>query len=86
MEKTNKNYADVDSPDGDILSIFCVDSLEVRARVTFDSSVVQGIRVTYWQPEAPDSIEYVLEDIFGILFEEVVKTRAGNWVKERRNN
>lgn len=73
--KEIQNHAGVGSPNEGILSIFCVDSLEVKARVTFDSSVVQGIRVTYWQPEAPDSMENVLEDIFGILFEEVVKAR-----------
>lgn len=57
------------------LSIYCSDSLEVMARVTFDSFVIDGIRLTYWQPEAPDSVESILDDMFGILFEEVVKAR-----------
>ena len=72
-EKKDENY--IGGVEGETLSISCFDSLEVKARVTFDSCVIQGIRVTYWQPEAPDSMENVLEDIFGILFEEVVKAR-----------
>ncbi len=57
------------------LSIFCTDSIELRARVTFDAIEVGGVRVTYWQPEAPDSVESILDDMFSILFEEVVKAR-----------
>lgn len=71
MKKTDENYIEK----GGVLSVFCVDNIDTRARVTFDSSEVNGIRLTYWQPEAPDSVDAILDDIFTILFENVVKAR-----------
>lgn len=73
MENQDKNY--ISEGEMKVLSVSCADSLEVKARVTFDSSVVDGIRLTYWEPEVPDSVESILDDMFSILFEEVVKAR-----------
>ena len=74
MKKINEDYANVsDRADGGILSIFCVDFLEVKNKVTFDSSVVQGMHVSYWMED--DNVEERINNAFDILFEEVIKTR-----------
>ncbi|MCX6752436.1 MAG: hypothetical protein NTZ87_02955 [Candidatus Nomurabacteria bacterium] len=75
MKKENQNYVDgLEKESEKILSVFCSDSIDVRARVTFDSYVFEGIQVTFWQDDAPDLVERV-NSMFDILFEEVIKTR-----------
>ena len=77
MNKMNKNYVDelVKESEGKTLSVFCVDTVGVKAKMTFDSSVVDGIQVTYWQDDDED-IEERIESVFAMLFEEVIKTRS----------
>lgn len=59
------------------LSIFCVDSVTVTDRLTFNSCLIQGVRMTYWQEEATNP-DKMLNDIFDILFEEVLVNRKKN--------
>ena len=68
--KTNNN-------EDNTLSIFCFDSISVKARMTFDSSEVQGINITYWMDDAED-LEERVDAIFAALFEEVIKARKSN--------
>ena len=72
----NQNYVfGLEKEPEKILSVFCFDEIEVRARVTFDSCMVEGIQVTYWMDDAPD-VEERINSMFDILFEEVIKTRG----------
>jgi hypothetical protein len=76
MQKENQNYVfglEKES-ENKILSVFCFDAVKVCARVTFDSCMFEGIQVTFWQDDAPD-LEDRINDMFDILFEEVIKTR-----------
>ena len=79
MENTNlsftRDYAFL--KEGGTLSINCFDSIEVRARVTFDSEIVEGFQVTYWQDDDND-VEQKIRSIFTLLFEEVIKTRESS--------
>lgn len=79
MEET-QNYIGTEKSGDDILSIFCVDSLEVKARVTFNSCVIDDLRLTYWYEEPEDS-QQVIDDIFDLLFEEVERIREENKAK-----
>ena len=56
------------------LSISCYDTVDVRARMTFDSEDVQGLHITYWMDDDAD-IEARISSIFAMLFEEVIKTK-----------
>ena len=42
--------------------------------MTFDSCLVEGIQITYWQDDDED-MEARIESVFAMLFEEVIKTR-----------
>ncbi|MFA6325390.1 MAG: hypothetical protein WCX46_04160 [Candidatus Paceibacterota bacterium] len=77
MEKINKNYVNglVEETEGETLSIFCCDSVGVKARMTFDSCLVEDVQITYWQDDDED-IEERIESVFAMLFEEVIKTRS----------
>ena len=57
-----------------VLSIFCVDSLAIKARVTFDENMVQGVHVTYWF-EDPEDVTLRINNAFDILFDELMKNR-----------
>ena len=70
-KKKDENY--IDGVEGETLSISCIDSLEVKARVTFNSCVIDGLRLTYWYE--PEDSQQVIDDIFGLLFEEVERIR-----------
>ena len=73
MEEVSKNYIDeLDESGNKILSVFCIDTLEVKARVTFDSCLVDGIQFTFWMDDNEDMVERV-NRMFDILFEEMVK-------------
>ena len=54
--------------------MFCVDLLNAKDKVTFDSAVVQGLHVTYWMED--DNVEERINNAFDILFEEVLKDRG----------
>jgi hypothetical protein len=54
------------------LSIICVDTIEVKARVTFDSEVVDGIQVTYWMDDDSEILRRI-DKMFDYLFEEVLR-------------
>ena len=66
------------------LLIFCFDSVGVKARVTFDSEIFQGMKVVYWMEEEGDTVRLV-ENIFDILFEEVLKTKKVIEMEEIKN-
>ncbi|MCR4334746.1 MAG: hypothetical protein NUV47_03420 [Patescibacteria group bacterium] len=68
MKKTNDN---------EILSIFCSDSVNVKARVTFDECMIGKVHVTYWMENAKD-YQQRIDDVFDILFDEVIKNRTGS--------
>ena len=72
----NKNYVNglEEETEGKTLSIFCSDSVGVKAKMTFDSCLVEGIQITYWQDDDED-MEARIESVFAMLFEEVIKTR-----------
>ena len=72
----NKNYGNglEEETEGKTLSIFCSDSVGVKAKMTFDSCLVEGIQITYWQDDDED-MEARIESVFAMLFEEVIKTR-----------
>ena len=74
MNEINKNYELEKETEDETLSIFCSDSVGVKAKMTFDSSVVDGIQITYWQDDDED-MEERIESVFAMLFEEVIKTR-----------
>ena len=76
MEEMNKNYGNglEEETEGKTLSIFCSDSVGVKAKMTFDSCLVEGIQITYWQDDDED-MEARIESVFAMLFEEVIKTR-----------
>ncbi|MFA6273625.1 MAG: hypothetical protein WC662_00510 [Candidatus Paceibacterota bacterium] len=56
-----------------ILSVSVFDSVDVKARVTFDSCVVDGIQITFWMDE--EDVEERINSMFDILFKEVLKKR-----------
>ena len=68
-------YKFMEKINNDVLSVSCSDSIEVRARVTFDSCVVDGIQVTFWMDDIKN-MEARVDKIFEILFEEVIKNRG----------
>ena len=72
----NKNYGNglEEETEGKTLSIFCSDSVGVKAKMTFDSCLVEGIQITYWQDDDED-MEARIESVFAMLFEEVIKTK-----------
>ena len=70
MDKTNGNNID-----GDTLSIFCIDSLCIKDKVTFYDWVAQGMHVTYWQEDTEDESK-IIDAMFDSFFEEVLKTRS----------
>ena len=76
MEEMNKNYGNglEEETEGKTLSIFCSDSVGVKAKMTFDSCLVEGIQITYWQDDDED-MEARIESVFAMLFEEVIKTK-----------
>jgi len=76
MKNIDKDYVGglKDGLDVGTLSVFCFDSVNVQARVTFDSRLVQDVQVTFWMEDTPD-MELRINGIFDILFEEVIKTR-----------
>lgn len=73
----NKNYVNrsEEETEGKTLSVFCSDSVGVKAKMTFDSCVVEGVQITYWQDDDED-MEERIESVFAMLFEEVIKTRS----------
>ena len=75
MENLDKNYnkgLDL-QPAAAVLSVFCFDTVDVKARVTFDSETVDGIQITYWMDDDRD-IEKGINCMFDLLFNEVYKT------------
>ncbi len=58
----------------EFLSIFCVDTLQIKARVTFDECTHRGVHITFWSEETEESTK-ILDDVFDILFDEVMKMR-----------
>ncbi len=81
MEKINNKQGSglVDESGNDILSVFCFDSIGVKARTTFDSCMVEGIQFTYWMDD--EEVEERVNNMFDILFKEVIKTRGMNQEK-----
>jgi len=75
MEKINQNY--LGELENKVLSVFCYDSIDIRARVTFDSCLVEDVQITYWMDDAPDAKERI-NNMFDFLFEEVIKNRQIN--------
>ena len=60
-----------------ILSVFCFDCVSVEDRFPLCSFIFQGIQMTYWLEEATNT-QKVIDNIFDILFEEVlVKKSSG---------
>lgn len=78
-------------PKGETLSISCYDSVGVKARMTFDSEDIQGVgreksvHITYWMDDEEDIAKRV-SSIFGILFDEVIKTRKLSRDRELENH
>ena len=62
----------INQSEGGTLSISCSDSVGVKDKTTFDSCIVDGIKVTYWMDDDED-IEERINRMFDIFFEEVVK-------------
>lgn len=62
------------------LCISCIDTIELKARATFDCEMFAGIQVTYWQGDDMDA-RASIDSIFDLLFEEVFKTREINQEK-----
>ena len=58
----------------DTLSIRCFDEVTIKARVTFDECTYRGVHVTFWSEETEESAK-ILDDVFDILFDEVVRNR-----------
>lgn len=56
------------------LFIFCVDTVAVNDKATFDSTLYRGIHVTHWLEDADDT-EARVEKMFDVLFDEVVRRR-----------
>ena len=82
-EKKDENY--IGGVAGKSLSIFCVDSVDVKARVTFNSCIIDGLRLTYWYEEPEDS-QQVIDDMFCLLFEEVERIREENQAKIKNSD
>lgn len=69
MKEENKNV------DGGTLFVFCVDSVGLKDKTTFDSEVVDGIRVTYWTDDE-GNVEEKLKEMFNILFQDMLKNKG----------
>jgi hypothetical protein len=69
MKEENKNVAD-----GGTLFVFCVDSVGLKDKTTFDSEVVDGIQVTYWADDE-GNVEEKLKEMFNILFQDMLKNK-----------
>lgn len=72
MKEENKN--NVEMLDGGTLYIFCVDSVGLKDKTTFDSEMVDGIRVTYWTDDE-GNVEEKLKEMFNILFQDMLKNK-----------
>ena len=70
MQEENKNVAD-----GGTLFVFCVDSVGLKDKTTFDSEMVDGIRVTYWTDDEAN-VEEKLKEMFDILFQDMLKNKG----------
>jgi hypothetical protein len=64
----------ISEPEQNTLSVFCSDTVGVKARVTFDSCVTQGIQCTFWMDDEDADVEERINSMFDILFEEIFKT------------
>ncbi len=60
---------------GRTLEVFCVDSIGVKDRTTFDARKVDKVQVTFWAEDEQD-IEERLKGMFDILFREMIKNRG----------
>jgi len=74
MEKIDKmvSFGPKELPVSSILSVDCFDTIEAKARVTFDAETVDGIKITYWMDDDKD-IKDRVNKIFDYFFEEVFK-------------
>ncbi|OGI65172.1 hypothetical protein A3A95_04065 [Candidatus Nomurabacteria bacterium RIFCSPLOWO2_01_FULL_39_18] len=72
MKKANNYLKESENDLEKTLFVSCSDSLDVCARVTFDSCVVDGVQVTFWMEDSED-IDGKLDSIFDVLFKETIK-------------
>ncbi len=80
--ETNKNYllGQNDRTKEGTLTISCFDTIEVKARVTFDAETVDGIQITYWMDDDRD-IKDRVNKIFDYLFDEIFKVEEEDYKK-----
>ena len=56
------------------VNVFCVDSIGVKDKTTFDSVEVGGLQITFWMEE--EDLERRIDGVFSILFEEMFKNMS----------
>jgi len=71
MEKTNEQ-----SVDGGTLSIFCIDSLTIKDKLTFYALSIDGIQLTYWFDDEEGNTNDRTDRAFDILFDELVSLES----------
>jgi hypothetical protein len=67
------------------LSIFCVDSMDVKARVTFDGCEIDGFQLTNWFDELTEE-DTGIDAVFEVLFKHIVKSRNESDEQKNINN
>ena len=77
MNNTNSDIELYNKSKSDTLSVSCFDSIEVKARVTFDFIIFKGIQVTYWMDD-DEEIKQRINGIFDLIFEELIKNKTIN--------
>ena len=67
------------------LSIFCVDTVNIKDKVTFDSIEDKKLQVTFWM-EDNEKLEETLEGMFNILFDSMFNTKGDEIKKSDINS
>jgi hypothetical protein len=76
MKINRENESEVHE-EKETLSICCFDTIETRARVTFDACEINGMNITYWMDDSKD-VQERIKSIFAILFEDMIKNMVSN--------
>jgi len=75
----------MDNKEENTLSVFCVDTMNIQDKVTFDSVENSKLKVTFWM-EDNGKLEETLEGMFNILFDSMFNTKGDEIKKSDINS
>lgn len=76
---------EMDNKEENTLSVFCVDTMNIQDKVTFDSVENSKLKVTFWM-EDNGKLEETLEGMFNILFDSMFNTKGDEIKKSDINS